>query len=246
MIVRRFCLFSSNCGEQRSFSKGNPPSIFPHSTLHSVFLYFAFDSKECPARANRLILFTELSEAQRLGAEAIFVVDQNSITNLSPVGAGYYSGLIPSDAILNADPYVSPHKVIAAGGIVRHKTTDELLCIRRHGLLDLPKGKLDEDESIAQCAMREIQEETGIQDLHQGALLGTTVHGYRRGDLFEIKTTYWYAFVSENTQFTPALDEGIDDVRWVPYPQAVQTLGYPILQTFLMDLESVIGSEVEL
>ncbi len=220
--------------------------IFSRSPLHSVFLYFAFDSKECPTRANRLILFTELSEAQQLETEAIFVVDQSSLSDLRPVGASYYSGLIPPEAVLNTDPYVSPRSVIAAGGIVRHKTTDKLLCIRRHGVLDLPKGKLDEDESVAQCAMREIQEETGIQDLHQRGLLGTTVHGYRRGDFFEIKTTYWYAFMSASMQFTPAAEEGISDVLWVSYSKAVQTLGYPILRKFLTDLESVTGSEFEL
>ena len=45
------------------------------------------------------------------------------------------------------------------------------------GVLDLPKGKLDPNESIAACAARELQEETGADDLVQGQLLGTTVHG---------------------------------------------------------------------
>ncbi len=192
------------------------------------------------------LLLGDLTEAQRLDPEAILVIDPGALRHLGRVGSAYDSGPIPQDAILNLDPYVQPRTVVAAGGIIRHRTTDELLCIRRHGVLDLPKGKLDPHESIAACAMRELQEETGASDLVQGQLLGTTVHGYRRAGFFEVKTTYWYAFTSKSMQFTPALKEGIDAVYWVPYAQAEQELGYPVLRSLLIDLRSVMWDKGEL
>ncbi|MEI6184694.1 MAG: NUDIX domain-containing protein, partial [Bacteroidota bacterium] len=42
--------------------------------------------------------------------------------------------------------------IIAAGGIVTNPDNDILFIFRR-GKWDLPKGKLDEGESIEQCAV---------------------------------------------------------------------------------------------
>jgi 8-oxo-dGTP pyrophosphatase MutT (NUDIX family) len=41
----------------------------------------------------------------------------------------------------------------------------ELLMIYRRGKWDLPKGKLDEGETIPQCALREVMEETGLREM---------------------------------------------------------------------------------
>lgn len=191
------------------------------------------------------LLLGDLTEAQRLDSGAVLVIDRSALHHLKRIGSAYDSGLIPQGAILNVNPYAPPRAVTAAGGLIRHRTTGELLCIRRHGVLDLPKGKLDPNESIAACAARELQEETGADDLVQGQLLGTTIHGYRRSGLFEVKTTYWYAFTSEFMQFTPALEEGIDAVYWVPYAQAERELGYPVLRDLLIDLRFVMRDEGE-
>ncbi|MCY4158714.1 MAG: NUDIX domain-containing protein [Bacteroidetes bacterium] len=204
-----------------------------------MLLYYPTDQRNFPPEINTAFLFGDLQRAQALEAKAIFVVDSGSLDDLRQVGAGYHTGSIPKEAILNIDPYSPPRALIAAGGIIRHQTTGELLCIKRHGVRDLPKGKLDPNESIADCAMRELLEETGIQNLVQGKLLGTTVHGYCRRGFFEVKTTYWYAFTSESTQFTPAVEEGISEVFWLPYIEAEQTLGYSTLSDFLMDLRLI-------
>ena len=53
-------------------------------------------------------------------------------------------------------------KVVAAGGLVTNDK-NELLTMFRRGKWDLPKGKLDEEETIEACALREVREETGIE-----------------------------------------------------------------------------------
>ena len=188
-----------------------------------------------------MLLCCNLGDAQRLESKSILVLDHNSLGDLKRVGTGYHAEYVPQSAILNLDPYAHPRAVIAAGGIVRHGVTGELLCIRRHGVPDLPKGKLDSGETVFDCAMRELREETGVSDLCQGELLGTTVHGYRRSGFFEVKTTYWYAFTSESMEFVPAVEEGIEAVFWTPYLQAEKMLGYASLRDFLTDLRSIFG-----
>jgi 8-oxo-dGTP pyrophosphatase MutT (NUDIX family) len=67
--------------------------------------------------------------------------------------------------------------IIAGGGIVTNEL-GELLMIFRRGKWDLPKGKLDEGESIEDCAIREVEEETGVKNLKLGAKLLVTEHEY--------------------------------------------------------------------
>src|SRR6478752_5737606 len=50
----------------------------------------------------------------------------------------------------------------AAGGLV-YTPNEEVLLIFRKGKWDLPKGKLDDGEELETCAIREVEEETGIQ-----------------------------------------------------------------------------------
>ena len=52
----------------------------------------------------------------------------------------------------------------AAGGIVQNENKD-LLFIFRRGKWDLPKGKIENDETPEICAAREIEEETGVKNL---------------------------------------------------------------------------------
>ena len=67
--------------------------------------------------------------------------------------------------------------IIAAGGIVMNPK-QEILWIFRRGFWDLPKGKLDPGETIPQCALREVEEETGINDIQLNELITITYHEY--------------------------------------------------------------------
>src|SRR5215218_2061741 len=69
--------------------------------------------------------------------------------------------------------------VLAAGGLV-HTDDNEILLIFRHGKWDLPKGKLDEKESLEDCAIREIQEETGLEKAEVEKALHITYHTYHQ------------------------------------------------------------------
>src|SRR5215831_17279724 len=54
--------------------------------------------------------------------------------------------------------------ITAAGGLVKNEK-DEILMIFRRGKWDLPKGKMDKNEKLEVCAVRELEEETGLKDV---------------------------------------------------------------------------------
>lgn len=103
--------------------------------------------------------------------------------------------------------------ITAAGGLVVNPS-NEILFIYRRKRWDLPKGKLDPGESIEECAIREVQEETGINKLKIVKPLLTTYHIYiENGIVF--KKTYWYLMHSEHQKLNPQLEEGITKAVWV-------------------------------
>lgn len=108
-------------------------------------------------------------------------------------------------------------KIIAAGGLVSNEN-NELLMIYRRDKWDLPKGKLDEGESIEQCAVREVQEETGLTDITLQKLVGITYHDYFdtyiNADV--TKETHWFAMqAGPGQQLVPQTTEDIEEIEWV-------------------------------
>lgn len=108
----------------------------------------------------------------------------------------------------------------AAGGAVISKK-DEVLMIFRHGRWDLPKGKKNAGERNRETAIREVMEETGFQKLEINKKLSVTYHFYRRNKNLIVKKTHWFLMnAKRNQEMIPALEEGIEKVKWVPFEKA--------------------------
>lgn len=107
-------------------------------------------------------------------------------------------------------------EILAAGGIVIHENF--LLVIKRNGFFDLPKGHLEKNETIEDCAIREVEEECGINGLY---ILGSpqiTFHQYELGGEIISKKTYWYPMQIKRMQKPkpkPQLEEGIEEAMWI-------------------------------
>ncbi|HUZ60714.1 MAG TPA: NUDIX hydrolase [Hanamia sp.] len=103
----------------------------------------------------------------------------------------------------------------AAGGIVNNEK-DEVLMIFRRDKWDLPKGKLDEGESIEECAIREVREETGLKELQIIKPIEITYHTYKLFGKHILKETHWYAMKANgNEKLIPQTEEEITGIIWV-------------------------------
>lgn len=106
-------------------------------------------------------------------------------------------------------------EVNAAGGLVSNVRGDYLL-IKRGGLWDLPKGHQEEGEDIAVTALREVQEETGVDELELGSLICVTDHCYYRDERWHLKHTWWYNMLYTNpVDLVPQREEDISKAAWV-------------------------------
>ncbi|MDO8732390.1 MAG: NUDIX hydrolase [Actinomycetota bacterium] len=84
----------------------------------------------------------------------------------------------------------------------------------------LPKGKIDIGEHVIAAAIRECDEETGVQ-----AVLGPRLPTQEYQALGVPKMVdYWAARVESEEEFLP--DDEVDEIRWMPVAQARQLLSY--------------------
>lgn len=106
-------------------------------------------------------------------------------------------------------------EVNAAGGLVSNRRGDYLL-ISRGGLWDLPKGHQEAGEDISVTALREVQEETGVEALELRDLICITDHCYLRGGVWHLKHTWWYDMLyTDPVDLTPQREEDISKAAWV-------------------------------
>lgn len=116
----------------------------------------------------------------------------------------------------------------AAGGIVQN-TSKEILFIFRRGKWDLPKGKLEKNETLEQCAQREIEEETGLTGHLLKKKIGETYHTYNEFGKHILKTSHWYYFTSSTKQkLEPQTAEDITKTGWIK----TQDIKLPMSNTF--------------
>jgi len=110
-----------------------------------------------------------------------------------------------------------PEKIIAAGGLVFNEKK-QLLMIFRRKKWDLPKGKLDDGEKIEDCALREVEEETGLKELVLKNFAGLTYHDYfdKYSQKNVLKETHWYEMFAPGDQsLIPQTEEDIEAIEWV-------------------------------
>lgn len=104
---------------------------------------------------------------------------------------------------------------VAAGGLITNPQGEILLMFRR-GKWDLPKGKQDDGESLEECAVREVREETGLQNISLEQKITETYHYYPLKEKKVLKHTYWYKMQFTGTELTvPQIEEDIMDIQWI-------------------------------
>ena len=115
--------------------------------------------------------------------------------------------------------------VRAAGGLLLRRSPEgrvEVVVVHRPAYDDwtFPKGKLDEGETEADAALREVEEETGIR-ARLGRELTTTSYRDSRG---RPKTVRYWEMTPVGGVLGPANE--VDDARWVAVDEAARMLSY--------------------
>jgi 8-oxo-dGTP pyrophosphatase MutT (NUDIX family) len=114
--------------------------------------------------------------------------------------------------------------VIAGGGKV-YNNKGEVLFIYRNNKWDLPKGKAESKETIDKTAIREVEEETGVQGLRITKPLEMTYHIFKRNGKYRIKITYWFEMKTNyNGKLIPQKNEGITKVKWLNSKQITKAM----------------------
>lgn len=115
----------------------------------------------------------------------------------------------------------------AGGGLVINPFGKVLLIFRR-GVWDLPKGKQDPGETLAQTALREVREETGVPDLKITEKLDNGYHCYMMSKQRTLKRTRWYLMQTTSPdQLVLQKEEGIQDAAWFD-PKELPKLTMPM------------------
>lgn len=111
----------------------------------------------------------------------------------------------------------------AAGGLV-YNQRGEILFIYRNDKWDLPKGGIEKNEKKKQAAIREVEEETGVNQLQIIEKIEKTYHIFKRGGKFRLKITHWYKMETTfDGKTKPQTKEGIKKAIWAK-PEEVPTL----------------------
>ena len=124
--------------------------------------------------------------------------------------------------------FKSLYNYIRAGGGLVINPFGKVLLIFRRGHWDLPKGKQDPGETLAQTAVREVREETGLTDLRIVEKLANGYHCYMMSRMRTLKRTRWYLMQTQSPdQLVLQKEEGIQDAAWFD-PRELPHLNMPM------------------
>jgi len=131
-------------------------------------------------------------------------------------------------------PYAKRVDEISAGGLVVDTTGKLGLLIGRRDQKDvtgrrilwsLPKGHIEEGETPEEAALREVQEETGIESVIEKSL-GVIDFWFMAGGKRIHKTVHHYLFRENGGVLAPQESE-VDEVALFPLQEIVERLAYP-------------------
>ncbi len=116
-------------------------------------------------------------------------------------------------------------QVYAGGGLVRN-SEGKFLIIKRRGKWDLPKGKVNKNETIEDAALREVTEETGLHGISIISPLMSTYHCYYIDDQKILKRTSWYDMLYTGKEVpVPEAEEDITEIKWISKEEIKQLSG---------------------
>ncbi|MEN9987831.1 MAG: hypothetical protein RLZZ585_870 [Bacteroidota bacterium] len=169
------------------------------------------------------------------------------VENAMPLNVLALQGMFKNQEIQSIHPhakaalksfFIQFNKIKTAGGLVYHPKSDSYLWIKRLGLWDLPKGKIEQGESSKDAAIREIIEECGLTGkLSLKHRICSTYHVYEFKNKSILKKNNWYYLEYEGDLTTkPQEEESITEVQWIKKEAFDRCLSqtYPSIQEVIL------------
>jgi 8-oxo-dGTP pyrophosphatase MutT (NUDIX family) len=124
----------------------------------------------------------------------------------------------------------NPTREVSAGGVVVCEGSVLVIVPSRRAadgshVLGLPKGHLDEGETVVQAATREVREETGVEAELVGEL-GEVRYWYVRDRRRVAKSVFFFLFRYLSGDLADHDDEVLE-ARWMAFVEAQKALSYP-------------------
>ncbi len=144
-----------------------------------------------------------------------------------------------------------PQEICAGGVVVRYANGEPLilLILDPYNQWTLPKGHLDEGETVEDAAFREVQEETGVQTLLMKEKIGVVEYTVekKQDDKKRVtiqKIVHYYLMETPDEKITvPTKKEAIKDGKWFTIDDALKTFGYENTKSILKEaVEKIRGS----
>jgi len=133
----------------------------------------------------------------------------------------------------------------SAGGVVyRLEEGAPLFLLIRDSYANwgFPKGHVERGESAEDAALREVREETGLNELASCGLIDTIDWYFRfRGRLIH-KSCHFYLMETAESRTAPQHAEGITACQWVEYAEAHEAVSYANAREVLRRARDLIGA----
>ena len=141
----------------------------------------------------------------------------------------------------------APEKTSAGGVVVRRDGIAEVCLIRPTGrrVWGLPKGGVEAGETLAQTAVREVAEETGLAGVVDDALGTIDYSFYSREEGSRIHKTVHYYLMHATGGDTADHDHEVSEARWVRIRDALHLMTYPNEREMVRRAAESLGESVD-
>ena len=139
---------------------------------------------------------------------------------------------------------------ICAGGVVMRYSQGEplvLLILDPYNQWTLPKGHVEENESIEDAALREVQEETGLQAIILKEKIGVAEYTIQKGNKSKNSTiqkiVHYFLMETSDVRLSVEVKEAIKDAKWYALQEALKIFGYENTKFILKEAVNIISQE---